>query len=94
MAYNVKGDNMNLFFIERYIQKIKKEDIYNYAISQEITLTPNELDIIYNYLKNKYKLFLSNPQIRPELLSEIKSKVNPKVASKLNELYEQYKYKL
>ena len=30
---------MNLFFIERYIDRIQKEDIYNYASKEGIELT-------------------------------------------------------
>ena len=82
---------MNLFFIERYIQKITKNDIYNYAYSQGINLKTHELDILYTYLKNYYKVFLRNPESRPKLLNEIKSQVSLEVANKLDELYYQYK---
>lgn len=85
---------MNLFLIERYIQKIKKEDIYNFAKSQAITLTSNELDTIYNYLKTYYKIFLRNKDTRLNLLEELKSKVSLPVSNKLNELYYLYKDKI
>ena len=49
---------MNLFFIERYLKKIKKEDIYHYATSQKINLTEKELNIIYPYFQTNYKTFL------------------------------------
>lgn len=83
---------MNLFLIEKYIQRIKKEDIYNYALSQGITLDNSELETLYYYLKNYYKPFLKGNQI--ELLEEIKSKVKPATASKIEELYLLYKNKL
>lgn len=85
---------MNLFIIERYIQKIKKEDIYNYAKSQGIILTTNEVDTLYYYLKTYYKTFLTNPKSQLELLSEIKSQVSTPVATKLDELYYRYQNKL
>jgi len=85
---------MNLFFIERYIQKIKKQDIYNYAYSQNIFLTSNELDIIYTYLKTYYKTFLRNKETRPKLLEELKSQVSLTTKNKLDELYNQYKDKI
>ena len=85
---------MNLFLIEQYIKRITKEDIYNYARSQKITLTPNELDTLYTYLKTYYKSFLRNPKIILDLLNELKSKVSIPVASKLDELYSQYKDKI
>lgn len=82
---------MNLFFIERYIQKIKKEDIYNYALSQGIILKNQELDTLYTYLKSNYKAFLHNKESRLNLLEEIKTKVPSNIAYKLEELYYQYK---
>ena len=88
------GDQMNLFFIERYIQKIKKEDIYNYAQSQGLSLNKEELNILYNFLKTNYKIFFTNPDIRQKLLNELKSKVSYQTASKLEELYNQYKNKI
>lgn len=85
---------MNLFFIERYIKKITKEDIYNYALSQEITLSSKELDILYHYLKNYYKEFLLNKESQPIILKEIQSQITPKTANKLEELYQLYKNKI
>ena len=85
---------MNLYFIEKYIQRIKKEDIYNYAKSQEISLTEEELELIYKYLKTNYKLFLINKEKRLELLNNLKSNLNNKAASKLDELYNLYKNKI
>lgn len=85
---------MNLFFIERYIQKIKKEDIFNYAKTQQISLTTEELNILYYYLKTHYKEFLNNPNIRPKLLKELKSKITYQNATKLEELYNLYKDKI
>lgn len=85
---------MNLFFIERYIQRIKKEDIYNYAKQQKINLSNTELETIYNYLKTNYKTYLYNKEKRPQLLAEIKSKVSFELADKLDELYYQYKDKI
>jgi len=93
-TYNIKGDKMNLFFIEKYIQKITKDDIFNYASREGISLTNDELNILYNFLKTNYKEFLTNKNSQPKLLEEIKSKVPVKTANKLEELYNLYKNKL
>ena len=85
---------MNLFFIEKYIQKIKKEDIFNYANNQGINLTKTELDTLYNYLKSNYKTFLYNKETRPKLLTKLKSQVTSITAQKIDELYYQYKDKI
>lgn len=85
---------MNLFFIERYIDRIQKEDIYNYASKEGIKLTNHELDTLYTYLKTYYKTFLRNKDTRFNLLEELKSKVSIKVSNKLDELYYLYKDKI
>ena len=85
---------MNIFFIERYIQKIKKDDIYNFAYTEGINLTLEELDTLYTYLKTYHKQFLRDKNTRPSLLNELKSKVSSKVSNKLDELYNTYKDKI
>ena len=85
---------MNLFLIERYIEKIKKEDIYNYSSKEGIILNNKELDTIYTYLKTYYKTFLRNKDTRLNILNELKSKLSIKVSKKLDELYYLYKDKI
>ena len=85
---------MNIFFIERYIQKIKKDDIYNFAYSEGINLTLEELDTLYTHLKTYHKQFLRDKNTRLSLLNELKSKVSSKVSNKLDELYNTYKDKI
>lgn len=85
---------MNLFFIERYLKKIKKEDIYHYATSQNINLTEKELNIIYPYFQTNYKTFLYNKNTRTKLLTELKSKLSPSLSHIIDELYDKYKDKI
>ncbi len=47
--------------IESYVQNINKNDIYNFALKNNINLNNNELDFIYNFIKTRYKEVLSNP---------------------------------
>ena len=79
---------MNKLLIYKYIERIKKEDIANYSLSQNINLTTNELDIIYDYIKNKTNEILNNPL---HLIDEIKDKVSINVYNKIVELYDKYK---
>ena len=72
-----------------YIKKIKKEDIYNYGIKENLILTNNEIDIIYDYINNRYDDIIDNPE---NILLEIKDKINIKTYNKLLELYDRYKY--
>ncbi len=83
---------MNQFIIKKYIQRLTKEDIYKFANKENLTLTNNEIDIIYYYIKNKYNSFLSGNQL--ELLKEIKQQVKPTTYQKIEELYNLYKDKI
>mgnify|MGYP000667232756 CR=1 FL=1 len=64
---------MNIYMITEYINKLKKEDINNYAQKQGIKLDKEELDIVYNYIKTNYKNIIYYPI--EKTLSEIKCKL-------------------
>ena len=75
--------------ITEYINKLKKEDINNYAQKQGIKLDKEELDIVYNYIKTNYKNIIYYPI--ENTLSEIKYKVKPLTYTKIEELITKYK---
>ncbi len=83
---------MNNLIIEKYIKKLTKQDIINYAVKQNIHLTESETNIIYNYIKTKYKDFLNGKE--NELLLEIKQKVKNTTYQKIEELYKLYQNKI
>ena len=72
----------------QYINKVKKDDIIKYCLKQKIDITNNELDIIYNYIKNDYVRIIDNPI---EVIDEIKDKINNNLYNKIIELYDKYK---
>ena len=79
---------MNRLFITEYIKKLTKEDILRYGIKQNIVLTKDELDIIYNYIKNRYQDIFDNPI---KVINEIKGNIRDNVYNKILELYNKYK---
>ena len=79
---------MNKLLIYNYINKIKKEDIKQFSLNQNINLSNNELDIIYNYIKYDTDNILNNPD---KILNEIKDKITIPVYNKILELYNKYK---
>jgi len=79
---------MNKLFIYQYINKLTKEDIIRFCNYKNISITNNELDILYSYIKNDYKRFFNNTD---EVLNEIKNKVSNNTFMKIINLYEQYK---
>ncbi len=80
---------MNIFLITEYVKRLNKEDITKFALSQGISLTEEELDVIYNYIKKDYKTFIyGNPR---GILDEVKTKVKPLTYNKIENLYQQFK---
>ena len=80
---------MNFLIISKYINKLAKDDINKFALSQNIKLTNDELNIIYNHIKNDYQTFLTkDPNI---ILNQVKTEVRAEVYNKIIELYNQYK---
>ncbi len=83
---------MNFLIISKYINKLAKDDINKFALSQNIKLTNDELNIIYNHIKNDYQTFLTkDPNI---ILNQVKTEVREEVYNKIIELYNQYKDKI
>lgn len=80
---------MNNFLISEYVKRITKDDINKFALKQGVSLTKDELDIIYNYVKKEYKTVIyGNPRV---ILDELKIKVRPITYNKIESLYEQFK---
>ena len=46
--------------IDLYINNMRKDDITNFAIKNNINLNDNELDFTYNFIKNNYKEVINN----------------------------------
>lgn len=83
---------MNYLIIKKYINKLTKQDIINYAHKENISLSNQEIDIIYKYIKTRYNDFFYNDANL--LLQEIKPQVSKNTYNKIIELYNQYKNKI
>ncbi len=79
---------MNQFFILNYIKKLTKNDIEIFAQKQNITLSKEEIEIIYYYIKNKYQDFFNGKE--QELLLELKTKLSKNTYEKILEYYHLY----
>lgn len=76
--------------LNKYINKLTKEDIYKFGLEQNIILKNNEIDIIYNEIKNNLDNILYNTE---SVLNKIKDKVEPTTYLKITELIVFYKNK-
>lgn len=83
---------MNKLIIINYINKLTKNDIYNFCNNNSIQINDDEVDVIYYYIKNRYKRFLDG--YHEEVLDEIKFKVRSYTYNKIMELYNKYKERL
>lgn len=80
---------MNIYLLTEYINKLKKEDINNFALKQGIILEEEELEVIYNHIKKDYKTVIyGNAR---SILDQIKNEVKPLTYSKIENLYSQFK---
>ena len=46
--------------IDLYVSNLRKEDISVFGQKNDIILSDNELDFIYNFIKNNYKEVIKN----------------------------------
>lgn len=49
--------------VERYISKLTKDDIRNFALNKDINLSDNELNFTFDFVKKNYKNVLGNPRL-------------------------------
>lgn len=74
--------------IKNYVDKLTKEDIINYSKKEDIFLNDNEINVIYDEIKNKWKqLYNGNTRV----ITDLENKINNKAYIKLIDLYNTYK---
>ncbi len=79
---------MNRLIIYQYINRLRKEDIVRYCNNHGIFVDNNDLDVVYNYVKNDYKRFFDNPI---GVLNEVKYKVSDYTYGEIMKMYDKYK---
>lgn len=72
---------MNIYLIREYVNRLRKEDVNNYALKQNIVLGNSEIDFIYSYIKNNYRKILSRDISLS--LDEVKPKLRDSTYNKL-----------
>ncbi len=74
--------------IKIYINKLKKENIEEFFKNNNIQLTKNEIDILYNLAKTKYQDILNGDETE---IYNLKKYIPEEKYNKLYELYLIYK---
>lgn len=79
--------------IENYVERLTKEDVNAFGIQNGIELSNDELDIVYNHVKQNWKTIIyGNPK---PILEDIKQNTNNITYQKIENLYTKFyeKYK-
>ena len=83
---------MNIYLIEDYVRRLNIGDVERFALKQGIIFDSEELNIVYEYIRNNYKTFIyGNPR---DILMEITGKVKPITYTKIENLYMKFKDKI
>ena len=77
--------------LKNYITKLTKKDINDFALTNNIILNDNELNIIFDIIKNDYQdLLYNNPD---KVFNKLKNKVSSDNYDKIINLFFEYKKK-
>ena len=74
--------------LKNYIDRLKKEDIVNFAIKKNILLDKNELEVVYHNIKTRFKDIYDDGL---KVIEENKNSLKETTYRKLKELYENTK---
>ena len=77
--------------IERYMNKISKEDVNNFALKNNINLSEEELSFTYDFLKKNWQPVLANPNVLN--LERYKDKYSAENFLKIKKLFKEYSIK-
>ena len=85
---------MNIYIIQKYINKMTKQDVYFYALKKGLTLNDNEVDKTYNYIKNHYKEYFSGKLTKEQILNDSEEVFTKENFQKFTSFYNEYKDKI
>lgn len=74
--------------LKNYVDRLKREDIVNFAIKRNILLDKNELEVAYHNIKTRFKDIYDDGL---KVIEENKNSLKETTYRKLKELYENTK---
>lgn len=82
---------MKEIFIKKYVDMLTKEDILKFACTNNVSLSSNEVDIIYSAIKNEWKNIVFDDY--KVVLNKYKNNFSVEKLKKIEELILLYKDK-
>lgn len=77
--------------IERYMSMLKKEDVFNFAVSKNIFLSNEELNFTYEFIKKNWQDIVKNPNLFE--IERYKNKFSEENFKKVKQLFKEYHQK-
>lgn len=77
--------------ISRYMEKLTKEDVNNFAVSKNTHLSSEELDFVYVFVKKNWEQVIKNPKLLN--LDRYKDHFSPENFAKIKKLFDEYSAK-
>ncbi len=74
--------------VQSYMNKIKKEDVYQFATSKNVFLSESELDFTYLFIKKNWKELIQNPSLFD--IDRYKSHYSEENFVKVKRIYQEY----
>lgn len=74
--------------INNFMNKLKLEDVSNFATNKGITLSENELVFTYEFIKKNWESILGNPKLFN--IDRYKSNYTPDNFIKIKKIYKEY----
>lgn len=74
--------------VERYMQKLTKDDVNAFALKKNIMLSDDELNFTYEFLKKNYKDILQNPNLFD--IDRYKGYYTPNNFEKIKKVFTEY----
>lgn len=74
--------------IEKYMEKISKEDVNNFALSKNIMLSDEELNFVYDFITKNYKEMLNSPNLFD--IDRYKTRFSPGNFEKIKKVFIEY----
>ncbi len=74
--------------INNFMNKLKLEDVSNFASNKGITLSENELVFTYEFIKKNWESILGNPKLFN--IDRYKSNYTPDNFIKIKKIYKEY----
>ncbi len=74
--------------IEKYMNKLTVDDVNNFALSKNCSLSEEELNFTFIFIKKNWRDIISNPNVFD--INRYKNKYSPENFEKVKKIYTEY----